>query len=113
VHLAGVRDVRDQQQAADLDVDAGFLARFARGAGFERLVVFHEPAGNCPETEPRLDAPLAQQDAPVVLRHGADDDLRVFVMDHAAVVADMARLVIAFGNPDPDAGPAIAAKVHA
>ena len=75
VHLARVRDVCEQQQAADLDLDARFFARFARGARLEGLVVFHEPRRDRPEPEARLDAAFADQDPSLVLGHAADHDL--------------------------------------
>ena len=112
VHLARMRDVGDQQQAADLDIDAGFFPRLARGPGLQRLVVFHKPRGNGPVPQARLDAALADQDASLVLGHTADDEFRVLVVDGPAVLADVARQQVALRNFEDDSGATVAAEVH-
>ena len=101
-----------QQQAADLDVDERFFLRFARGAGLQRLVVFHKPRGDGPVPQARLDAAFADQDAPLVLGHAADDEFRVLVVDGPAVLADVARQEIALRNFEDDSGATVAAEVH-
>ena len=58
--------------------------RFAPRAVLRGFAVFHETGRDRPVTEPRLDRPLAQQDAALVLGHAADDEFRVLVMDRAA-----------------------------
>jgi hypothetical protein len=112
MYLAGVRDVGDQQQTADLDVDPGFFERLAGGSRLERLVVFHKPGRDGPVPQPGLDAPLAQQNATLVHRHAADDEFRILVVNGAALLADVARQEVVHRNFEDDSGATVAAEIH-
>src|SRR3546814_6131756 len=93
--LAETRNAVDCQQAVERDIGAGFFLCFAHGAGFRRLAFFQIAGGNGPEASPWFDGPPAQQDMAIMTDHGADHDLRVGVVDPAAIVADHAVAVVA------------------
>ena len=93
---------------------ARLLPGLARGAGDHALAVLEKAGGQRPQAPPRLDRPQAQQHAIPVHRQAADDDLRVLVMDLAAVRADEARQRVALGDPELERrGAAGAAELHA
>src|SRR3546814_16327349 len=83
--LADTRNAVDCQQAVERDIGAGFFLCFAHGAGFRRLAFFQIAGGNGPEASPWFDGPPAQQDMAIMTDHGADHDLRVGVVDPAAL----------------------------
>ena len=101
VHLVRVQHVHDREQRADLDVARSASSSDSRRAPvLRRLAVLHEAGGDRPEAVARLDRAPAQQDAALVFRHAADDDLRILVVNRAAAVADVARQVIAGRRPE-------------
>ena len=63
--------------------------------GGDRLAVFQKPRRQRPQSMPRLDRALAQQHAAFPFGPGADDHLRVLILNPAACRADMTRHVIA------------------
>ena len=95
MHLARAQHVRDRQQRADLHPRQSFLVALARRALLQRLAVFHEAGGNRPVAEPRLDRAPADEDAALVLRHAADHDLGILIVDRAAGLAHVARHMVA------------------
>ena len=90
VHLAGFDHVDRSEQVPELDFGTSLLAGFARRTFRNGFPQFHEARRYRPVAHARFDGALAQQNAPVLFRHAADDDLGVLVMDRATTVADPA-----------------------
>ena len=112
VHLPGLQDMHDSQQGANLDVGVGLLQRFAGSRLLHGFAVLHEPGRNGPVAQSRFDGPATQQDPPFVVGNAAGDDLRVLVVDRAAVGADIPRQMITWRNTKLDRVAAVAAEVH-
>src|SRR5690606_31248974 len=86
------------EQGVDLDAGARLLPGLALGAVDRRLVELHIAGRQSPEPDARIDRPAAQEDAVLPQRHRADDDLRIVVVDEAAIGADQPLAVVSFGN---------------
>ncbi len=113
VELADVRQADHRVQRSDLDLGPRFLHGLPHGPGQDRLAVLQESGRQRPQSVSRLDRALAQQHLSVPLRQAADDDLRVLIVDRAAVRAYPARQRIAFRNAVLERrGAAMAAEIH-
>src|SRR5882724_436395 len=99
LHLREPRDRVDREHALDLDLGARLLpglAKRAVGGGLVQLVIAGRQG---PETFSRIDGAPAQQDAVLPAADRADDDLRIFIVDETAIVANEALAVVAFRHP--------------
>jgi hypothetical protein len=112
VHLPGLKDMHDRQQRANLDIGVGLLQRLAGSGLLNGFAVLHEPGRNGPVAQSRLDGPATQQDAPLVVGDAAGNDLRVLVVDRAAIRADVAWQMIPWRNAKLYGLAALAAEVH-
>ena len=112
LHLAQPRDVVDREQRVDLDPGARLFPGFALGAVDRRLVELHIAGRQGPEAHARIDRAPAQEDAVLPSRDRADDDLRILVLDEAAIGTDETLAVVAFGD-GAQAGAAGAGLGHA
>ena len=85
---------------------------FPGGALLQGLAVFHIAGGQGPVAHARFDRAFAEQEAAFPDRDRADHDLRVLVVDHAAVVAPIAGPVVPFGDGEQNLFAAMAAIFH-
>src|SRR5215213_8493186 len=99
LHLADACHAVHGEQALDLDVGAGFLARLAGGGLLGGLAQLHVARGQGPGSLARLDGPLGQQDLVVPGAHRTGDDLGILVMDELAARAHQPLAVVAVGHP--------------
>src|SRR6266850_5925366 len=112
VHLVHPRHRDQRERLAELDDGARLLERLAKRRLRRGLVVLHEAGRQRPVAVARLDRAAAEKQAPLVLRDRADDQLRVLVVDLAAVVAHPARQRVAGRHALHDRRAAVSAELH-
>src|SRR3977135_1181005 len=66
-----------------------------------RFMELHVAGGQGPEAAPRLDGAAAEQDALLPPHDRADHDLRILVIDEAAIGTDLALPVVAIRDEGP------------
>ena len=112
LHQADSGNRVDREQRVDHDLGAGFLLGLPAGAVRGIFVQLQEARRQGPKACLRLDCPAAEEDAPLPRRDRAHDNLRVFVTDKAARVADQARPVVALRHPARDRAAAVRIAPH-
>jgi hypothetical protein len=116
VDLVHVGHVQQREQLAQPDVGAGFFLGLAHRCLVRGFLVFHEAGRQGPVAVARLDGALAQQDLEFAFAlphwNRADHQLRVLVMNGAAMGAHVAWTVIAFGDGHRQRMGALGAEFH-
>src|SRR5690606_35767155 len=112
IDLVDMGQVENRINVPNLYRGAAFFPGFPGGAFLQGFPVFHEAGGQGPVALAGLDGTFAEQNATFPDRDGANHDLRVLVMDGAAMVAPIAGPVVSFGNRIQHFLPAMAAILH-
>lgn len=104
--LVDVGDTDHGEWSVDDDFGPGLFPGFpARGIG-RRFAVFHETGWQRPEAKARLYRPSAEKYGAIVLGNAAHDEARIFVVNMAAIRADMPRQIVARGHGERNDGAA-------
>lgn len=84
VHLAYPRHIEHGKQALDFDLRTGFLVSLTLGTCGGGLVHFQKTCGQCPLAKAGFYVALPKQNLVTLVRQGAYDEERVFVMNGVA-----------------------------
>lgn len=76
------------------DHGTAFFPGFPDGGGMRGFAVFHESCRQCPETEAGFYGALAKEDAPFPFGDAADNQMRVLVVNVAALWANRTRQIV-------------------
>src|SRR5690606_25651503 len=110
--LSRLDNIDRGEQVPDLHLRTCLFAGLASRAFGHCLAEFHETGWHGPEPPARLYGAPAKQDFPVLLRHAADHDLRVLVVDCAATLANETFTIIARRHFAADGLAAVHAEFH-
>src|SRR5690606_38127134 len=91
LHLRDARNIVDREKITHRNIRIGLFARFAPRPVLGRLALFHETGRQGPETAPWLNRAAAKKELIAIGHDRTDNDLRIYVIDEAAAVADIAR----------------------
>lgn len=112
VDLPCVNDIHQHKQGSQFDPGLCFLPGFPQGRVSQRFAEFHETGRYRPEPVTGLDRAPAQEDRAPVRNDAAHDEARVFIVNLAAIAADVARPVIAVGYLHGDWMAALGTEIH-
>src|SRR5882762_2216822 len=113
VHLIRPRHRDHTERRTELDSRAGFLQRLAQRRLARGLVVLHEAGGQGPVAIARLDGAPAEENFSFKFGNATYDQLGIFIMDLAAVVADPARQRVPRRHALQYRSRAVRAELHA
>src|SRR5690606_9257123 len=88
----------DAEESVDLDPSARFFPRFPKSPLLRALVLLEVARRQRPIPAARVDCPAREQNARFPEGHGPHHDLRILVVDEAAIGADQAFAVVPFGD---------------
>lgn len=109
MYLVDVSDADHGEWRIDRYPRPGFFQRFPTGCLGGCFAVLHESGRQRPEAESRLDRPATKQNALVPLGNAANDEAGIFILDVAAVVADMSGEGVAGRNDEGNISAAVVA----